>query len=102
MRSSMLSKRLTARLGFHVSLVSALLMSLGSTHAQESNHGIRRVGTEITLFHDATNEDLEKLKGEKGITSVTSIVPPSGVAGPFITDAGLAHMAGWTELRVLR
>lgn len=54
------------------------------------------------MLPDAANEDLERLKDEKGIKSLTALVPPSGGAGPCITDAGLAHNAGWTELRVLR
>jgi hypothetical protein len=95
---------MTASVGIHISLIGALLISLGSMHtgAQEPNPRIRREGTKITFRQDATNEDLARLKSEKGITSLASSGVISGAAGPFITDAGLAHIAGWTELRVLR
>lgn len=97
-------KFMIARIAFHISLVSALVTCLCSApiEAQEPNPRIRRMGTQITLRQDATNEDLEQLKDEKGITSLTSSGRIEGAGGPFITDAGLAHIAGWTELRVLR
>ena len=69
--------------------------------AQQENPRVHRKGTTITLGQDATDADLERLKNEKGITSLRMGGMLSGAAGPFITDAGLAHISGWSDLKTL-
>src|SRR5258708_28918574 len=55
------SKVMTSSAGSYISVIGALLTSLGSMHAgaQESSLRILREGTKITIRQDATNEDLE-------------------------------------------
>ena len=87
---------MTARVGFHLVVFVALLPSLGSisSGADESNPRIRRMGTELTLRSDATNEDLEQLKGEKGITSLTCLM---GAISILYTFFGGIRSVVWND-----
>ncbi|MHC4983446.1 MAG: HEAT repeat domain-containing protein, partial [Planctomycetota bacterium] len=65
------------------------------------NPRVRREGNAVILAQDATNDDLAQLRDEKGIVSLRMGGSIPGAAGPFITDAGLANIEGWKDLRIL-
>ncbi|HUS93108.1 MAG TPA: hypothetical protein VM695_14715, partial [Phycisphaerae bacterium] len=67
----------------------------------EGNPRIRRNGNVITLAQDANDADLAALRDVKGIAELRMGGGPVGAAGPYITDAGLASLSGWTDLKVL-
>ena len=63
---------------------------------------VRRIANIITLRQNATDADLAALKDARGIVELRMGGLDSGGAGPFITDAGLANIRGWRDLRIIQ
>jgi HEAT repeat protein len=55
----------------------------------------------VSLRHDATDEDLAQLSDDNRITILRLSGMDGEAAGPYVTDAGLVHLAPMTQLKEL-